>query len=199
MRTAVTHINLLQKSTPRHLVGPAFVLLAGVTLTVLTYTGFQAYATQAAVAKQRDSLQKQALDMQAAIAAMNGAQQKNAAAIALRKEVETLQPAAQAAQAFLQGVQSASQGRSEDFARALAVLTRSSEPGLWLTSVKLVSGGTKLEVRGEARDGASVLRYARKVNDALRPLGLRMDQLAVLGPNANGPAAAGGAVTFVLS
>lgn len=179
MRPQVAHINLLQKTAPSYTVGPAFAVVLAVSLGALGWYGQHTWSAMREATVRRDAMAQEAKDLQARIAALSGEQQKNAAALALRQEIDELRPQAQAAQAFSEAVKAAGGGRSQDFGRALAVLTGTTEPGLWFTGLNVLAGGRKLEVRGEARDGAVVLRFARKVNNALKPLQLQLDQLDV--------------------
>ena len=48
-----------------------------------------------------------------------------------------------------------------------------------MTSLTVGAGGKKLELKGEARSGALVLRFARRANESLRPLTMRLDSLEI--------------------
>ena len=78
-------------------------------------------------------------------------------------------------------------------------MTGLNEPGLWLTALTVSAGGKRMELHGEARNGASVLRFARRANESLQPLTLHLDSLE-LQPAAGGSASAAGsgAVSFRL-
>lgn len=199
MKTPVVHVNLLQKTAPRHTVGPAFLALLVATLASLGWYASGIWHDGAAALVERDALARQATDLQARIAALASEQERNAGAIALRKEIEQLQWHAQGSKALVEALRNSAAGRSEDFARALSALAGTAESGVWLTGVDVQNGGTKLQVRGEARDSASVLRFARRVNEALRGLSLRMDQLEIQ-PAARtaGAGPATGLVAFVM-
>jgi len=199
MRPDVTHINLLQKTAPSYTVGPGFALVLTLTLGALGWYGQQSWSAMREATLRRDAAVQEAKDLQARIAALSSEQQKNAAALALRQEIDELRPRVQAAQAFSEAVKAAGGGRSMRLRRALAALTGTTEPGLWFTSLNVLSGGRKLEVRGEARDGAVVLRFARKVNGALKPLRLQLDQLDVQPLNRGTAAEGAGPVAFTLN
>src|SRR5205085_10542808 len=114
---------------------------------------------------RRDDVAQQLKQVQARLAAVNGEQVKNANAMALRKEIDALQPQAQQAQSLIDAIRAAEGGRTDEFAKALTAMTGSNEPGLWLTTLTVSSGGKRLELHGEARNGATVLRFARRVNE----------------------------------
>jgi len=199
MKTAVTHINLLQRTAPAHTVAWALAALLALTVIGMLYYGSQVRSLAQEAMRRRDDVALQLKQLQARIAALNGEQAKNADALALRNEIDALQPQAQAAQALIDALRTAEGGRTDEFTRALTVMTGVNEPGLWLTTLTVSSGGKRLELQGEARNGASVLRFARRANESLQPLTLRLDSLEMQ-PAAGGAAsgAGTGAVSFRL-
>ena len=199
MSQPVTHINLLQRSAPAHTVAWALAALLLLTVIGSVVHGSQLRAQAQDAERRRDDVAQQLKQVQARLAMQSGEQAKSATALALRKEVDALQPQAQAAQALIDTVRNAEGGRTDEFARPLAAMTGLNEPGLWLTALTVSAGGKTLELQGEARNGASVLRFARRANESLQPLMLHMDSLD-LQPAAGGAAsgAAAGAVSFRL-
>jgi hypothetical protein len=199
MRSPVTHINLLQRTAPAHT--SAWVLAALLALTIVgtVVHGSQLRAQAQEAMRRRDDVAQQLKQVQAQLAIQNGEQVKSATTLALRKEVDALQPQAQLAQALMDAVRHVEGGRTDEFARPLAAMTGVNEPGLWLTGLTLSAGGKRLELQGQASNGASVLRYARRANESLQPLTLHLDSLEV--QPAAGVAASGagtGAVSFRL-
>ena len=81
----------------------------------------------------------------------------------------------------------------------LGALSRTSEPGVWMTTVRVGDAGRSLDLSGESRDGAAVLRYAEQLNRGLAPLGTRLNQLE-LNPSSRAPrpGEAPGALAFHL-
>jgi hypothetical protein len=188
MSAHVAHINLLQRTAPAHTTAWAMAALLVVTLIGMTYYGSQVRSAASEATQRRDAAAQQLKQMQAQLSALSGAQAKNAGAIALRKEVDAMQPDALAAQALIDALRNEG-GRADEFGRALTALTGVNEPGLWLTTLMVSSGGKKVELQGEARTGASVLRFARRANASLQPLTLRLDSLEMQPANATGAAA----------
>ena len=115
----------------------------------------------------------------------------------MRNQIDSLAPQAQTAKALLDSIGTSRAGQTDDFLRTLAALTRLGEQGLWLTGLTIGSGGKRLELQGEARSGAQVLRYARRANESLKPLDLRLDSLEMQ-PAAGAAATSAGAVSFRL-
>jgi hypothetical protein len=199
MRASVTHINLLQRSAPVHTVAWALAALLFLTVIGSVVHGSQLRAQAQEAVGRRDDVAQQLKQVQARLAIQSGEQAKSATALALRKDVDALQPQAQAAQALIDAVRNAEGGRTDEFARPLTAMTGLSEPGLWLTALTVSAGGKRLELQGEARNGASVLRFARRANESLQPLTLHLDSLEL--QPATGGAASGagsGAVSFRL-
>ena len=201
MKAPVTHINLLQRTAPAHTM--AWSLLAVLALTVAgsVYYGSQVRARAAEAGRQRDDVAQQVKEVQARMAVQTGERAKSAQSVALRKELDALQPQVQVAQALIDAVRTSEGGRTDEFARALTAMAGLREPGLWLTGLTVSAKGQRLELQGGANNGASVLRYARRANESLQPLTLRLDSLELQPAVAAAGAASGadaGAVSFRL-
>jgi hypothetical protein len=198
MRPPVTHINLLQRTAPAHTAAWTLAALLALTLVGTVVHGSQLRSQAQEAMRRRDDVAQQLKQVQARLAIQNGEQVKSATALALRKEVDALQPQAQSAQALIDAVRRAEGGRTDEFARPLAAMTGLNEPGLWLTTLTLSAGGKRLELQGQAGNGASVLRFARRANESLQSLTLHLDGLEVQ-PAAGAASGAGtGAVSFRL-
>jgi len=200
MTTAVAHINLLQRSGPRYTVG--WALLAVMTLTVagLGWYGYDVWARYAAAVAQRDAVAAELKQAQVRLADLNNQKARSADALALRAQVEALQPQAQAARALLSALTSGESGDGPALARSLAAIRDMNDRGVWLTSVTLSAGGKQVELQGEGQSGAAVLRFARRANDAVRPLSLRLDHLEMLPVESSGTnPAVRGTVSFRLN
>lgn len=197
MRAGVEHINLLQRS-----VQVPVVALSVSVLTLLALVGGGLYGVQLrdearqAVA-ERETLAQKVKATQDRIAERTGATAAGAAAEKLRGEIEVLKPQAQLAQLLTEAV--GGSGGAADFGRAFGAMAALNEPGLWLTALTVSSGGRRVEVQGEARDGSTVLRYARRANASLEPLELRLDNLEMQPPTlGTGNGAPTGLVAFKL-
>jgi len=200
----ITHINLLQRKRAERTVSAALGLLLGVTLIGLVWYGKGVLGEAFEATRQRDDMAQQIKQTQDEITAISTEQARNAGAIALRAEVESLQPPAEAARRLVDAMAGARSVTGEDMARTMSALGTAREAGLWLTAVNLTAGGQNLEIIGEARSGAAVMRYAQKINEVLKPFSRRLDSLE-LKPSSNAPAGGApvatppsGSVTFRL-
>jgi len=179
MKPPVTHINLLQRTAPAHTAAWVLAALLALTIAGTVVHGSQLRSQAQEAMRRRDDVAQQLKQVQARLAIQNGEQVKSATAVALRKEVDALQPQAQLAQALIDAVRHVEGGRTDEFARPLAAMTAVNEPGLWLTALTVSAGGKRLEVQGQASNGASVLRFARRANESLQSLTLHLDSLEV--------------------
>lgn len=199
MRVPVTHINLLQRTAPAHTAAWTLAALLALTVVGTAVHGSKLRSQAQEAMRQRDDVAQQLKLVQARLAVQNGEQVKSVTAVALRKEVDALQPQARLAQALIDAARHVEGGRTDEFARPLVAMTGLNEPGLWLTALTLSAGGKRMELQGQASNGASVLRYARRANESLQPLTLHLDTLEL--QPAAGVAASGagaGVVSFRL-
>lgn len=195
MNNAMTYINLLKREAPSRSAAWSLAAVMVLTLGTLLLYG-SGLRTDAAQAQARaDGVTQQLKDLQARMALQTGEQAKAASAKALREEIDALKPQAEAAQTLVEALRATDVGRTDEFMRALLAMTRLKEPGLWLTSVSVGNTGKRLELKGEAQNGGSVLRFAHRANEAVQPLSLRMDTLDVA-PSTNPQS---GPVSFTLN
>jgi len=176
MTTPVVHINLLQRTTPAHTTAWGLVGLLAITVIGMLYYGNQVRSLAQEAVHRRDAVAQQLKQSQARMSALSGEQARNADALSMQRDIDALQAQAQTAQALIDAVGTEA-GNTDEFARALEAMTGVNEPGLWLTSLSVGAGGRKLELKGEARSGALVLRFARRANESLRPLTMRLNSL----------------------
>jgi len=199
VRPPVTHINLLQRTAPRHTAAWALAALLALSVVGTVVHGSRLRSQAQEAMHRRDDMAQQLKQVQARLAIQNGEQVKSATAVALRKEVDALQPQAQLAQALIDAVRNAEGGRTDEFARPLAAMTGLNEPGLWLTALTLSASGKRLELQGQASNGVSVLRYARRANESLQSLTLHLDSLELQpATGVAAPGASNGMVSFRL-
>ena len=198
MKAPVTHINLLQRTAPAHTAAWTLAALLALTVVGTAVYGSKLRSQAREAMNRRDDVAQQLKQVQARLAIQNGEQVKSAATLSLRKEVDALQPQAQLAQTLIDAARNVEGGRTDVFARPLAAMTGLNEPGLWLTALTLSAGGKRLELQGQASNGASVLRYARRANESLQPLTLHLDTLELQPAAVVAVSGAGAGVSFRL-
>jgi len=200
MKAPITHINLLQHTAPAHTVGWSLAALLAVTMVGLVYYGTQVRAQARGATQLRDDVAQQLKNAQQRMAIQTGEQAKSAQAIALRKEIDALQPQSQVAQALIEAVRSGNSGQPDQFAQAMTAMTGLNQPGLWLNTLTLSAGGKRLELQGVANNGVSILRYVSRANESLHPLTLHLDGLEMQSAAPGGAASApdAGSVSFRL-
>lgn len=199
MTRQTLHINLLQRQQPQFMVAWSIAGLLAITVLLLAIMGRADWQRYAQATASREATDQQLAGLQKQFDALNAQKARSADALALRAEVDALKPQAAVAQALSRALGNADADRSQEFSRGLQALVGAMEPGLWLTGVTVSSNGRKIELQGLAASGATVLRFARRVNEALEPLTLRLDTLELQpaganNGNNNGGAAAGAAV-----
>jgi hypothetical protein len=200
MATDVVHINLLQRSGPRYIVGWTLLTVLTLTLTGLGWYGHDVWTRYAAAAARRDAVAAELRQVQARLADLSNQKARSADALALRAQVDALEPQAQAARALLSALKSDDAGDGPALGRCLAAIREMNDRGAWLTGVTLSAGGKQVELQGEGQSGAAVLRFARRANDAVRPLSLRLDHLEMQPVEASGTnPALRGTVSFRLN
>jgi hypothetical protein len=196
MSAPVTHINLLQRTGESHATAWVMAVLLIATIAGIVIHASQLRSKAQEDVRRRDQVALQVKELQARLASRQGEQAGSATALSLRKEIDALELQAQATQVLLDALRRTEGGRTEEFSRALQAMTGLNEPGLWLTTLTVSGGGKRLELQGQAANGPSVLRFARRANTALAPLTLHLDSLEM--QPAEGTTAARGGVSFRL-
>jgi hypothetical protein len=69
-------------------------------------------------------------------------------------------------------VQQGSLGLDTGYAQHLSLLARTADAQVWITQVTLANAGRSMSLQGQAVDEPAVLRFADRLNQAYRPLGL---------------------------
>lgn len=198
MAASVVHINLLQRSGPRYTVGWALLAVLTLTLGGLGWYGHDVWTQYSAAAARRDAVAAQLKQLQGRLAELNDRKARSADGLALRAEVDALEPQAQAARALLAALKIDQSGDASALARHLAAIAEMKDRGAWLTAVTVTAGGKRVELQGEAQNGAAALRFARRANDAVRPLSVRLDRLEIQPATARGAESGHGSVSFRL-
>lgn len=85
-----------------------------------------------------------------------------------RKEIAELRSKIEANRELLAQFERGEIGSRVGHSRALAAIATANEKGLWLTSLDITKAGQRFVVSGNAYTSDSVLRFSRRLNDAMQ-------------------------------
>lgn len=112
-----------------------------------------------------------------------------------RKEIAELRSKVEANRELLVQFDKGEIGSQVGHSRAMGAIATASEKGLWLTSLDITKAGQRFVVSGNAYGSDSVLRFSRRLNDAMqshaidyRFSGVEITKSAVAGTPARGQA-----------
>ncbi len=160
----------------------ALALLALVMLGLLAYD-FVLRAETDRLRQELSAGQRQLDQTKTALQAMRQRADGNNDANALKAEVEALKAKAEAVKQWEQLINSGSLGSPHGYAIYLSALASVPEDGLWLTSVSVGNAGKLLTVGGRALRNESVLRYAKRLNEAFAPHGVQFNSVELTPEN----------------
>ena len=173
-------------------VGVVLVVLAGYFASVVGET-----TRLRDTAKLKD---QQLAQVKSTIKAVQAERAKQSDASALEAEIAAIRPRAEALAQLVNQVRAGTPGAKEGFARYLNTLGSLSAEGLWISNLSVSKGGNTVVITGRALQNEAVMQYARRLNDAFAPQGVRFKSLeltpeALAAPGA--PASAPPALTTV--
>lgn len=173
-------------------VGVVLVVLAGYFVSVLGETN---RLRDAATLKEQQLAQ-----LKSTIQAVQAQRAKESDASVLEAEIAAMRPRAEALAQLVNQVRAGNPGAQEGFARYLNTLGSLSAEGLWISNLSVSKGGNTVVITGRALQNEAVMQYARRLNDAFAPQGVRFNSLeltpeALAAPGA--PASAPPALTTV--
>lgn len=144
--------------------------------------------------------EQQLAQVKSTIQALQAERAKQNDASALETEMAAMRPRAEAMTQLVRQVRAGNPGAQEGFARYLQMLGSLSAEGLWISNLSVSKGGNTVVITGRALQNEAVMQYARRLNDAFAPHGVRFNSLeltpeALTAPGA--PASAPPALTTV--
>jgi len=143
---------------------------------------------------------QQLAQVRSTIQAVQAERAKQNDASALEAEIAAMRPRAEALGQLVKLVRAGNPGAHEGFARYLQTLGSLSADGLWISNLSVSKGGNAVVITGRALQNDAVMQYARRLNDAFAPQGVRFNSLeltpeALRAPGA--PASAPPALTTI--
>jgi hypothetical protein len=150
-------------------VGVVVVVLAGYFVSVLGETN---RLRDAATLKNQQLTQ-----VKRTIQTLQAEKAKQSDASALEAEIAALRPGAEALAKLVQLIRGGNPGAQEGFARYLQTLGSLSAEGLWISNLSVSQGGNAVVITGRALQNEAVMQYARRLNEAFGPQGVRFKTL----------------------
>lgn len=176
-------INLLKHR--REALGPVLWglgALAAVLAGLLAY-GYSLHAEAGRLRETARAGERALAQAKASLQALHARQAAQSDGADLRAEIAALKPRAEAVRQLVDAMRSGSLGRTEGFAAYLSTLAGVSEEGLWVTSMAVDPSGKTVGVNGRALRGESVMRYARRLNEAFAPYQVQFNALELTPEN----------------
>jgi len=130
-----------------------------------------------------DAGQRELAQVKAAMAARRQRPDADKDAAALKAEIDELKPRAEVARQLLEPINMGSLGSPDGYAQYLIKLGSVSEQGLWITSVSIGNAGKLMSLSGRALRNESVLRYAKRLNEAFAPYDVQFKSLEMTPEN----------------
>lgn len=176
-------INLLERT--REPVGSALGALAVVAVVLLGLLAYEAVLrTDAGRLRQAaDAGQRGLAQAKAAMQAMRQRADANNDAAALKAEIDALKLKAAVVKQLVEPMRNGSLGSPDGYAQYLTTLASVPEEGLWITSVSVTNAGKVMTLSGRALRNESVLKYAKRLNEAFAPYGVQFNSVEMTPEN----------------
>lgn len=176
-------INLLTREhKPVGLALAALALVAVVLLGLLAYDAVLRIET-ARLQLEAASGQQRLAHAKATLQAMRQRPDTNNDAAALKAEIDALKPKAEAVRQLVELMSNGSLGSPQGYAHYLSTLASVPEAGLWITSFSVANTGKLVSLSGRALRNESVLRYAKRLNEAFAPQGVQFNSVEMTPEN----------------
>ena len=176
-------INLLAREHKP--VGAALAALAVVVVVLLGLLAYDAVLRIEAARLQQEAAsgQQRLAQVKATLQAMRQRPDANNDATALKAEIDALKPKAEAVRQLVELMSNGSLGSPQGYAQYLSTLASVPEAGLWITSFSVGNTGKLVSLSGRALHNESVLRYAKRLNEAFAPQGVQFNSVEMTPEN----------------
>jgi Tfp pilus assembly protein PilN len=170
-------INLLAREHKP--VGSALWALATLVLMLIGLLAYGAmlHADNNRLRSEAESGARQLAQVKASLSAQRQRGNADNDAAALKAEINALKPRADAVRQLLELTGSGNLGSSDGFAQHFSTLASVPENGVWITAVSVSNAGKTVTLSGRALRNESVLRYARRLNDAFAAQGVQFNSV----------------------
>ena len=180
-------INLYVREVPEKR-GPILATLAAAGVTAILCIAYYQYLISETkrLEKRLAGAKTELAGQQQALKDMRGVLAKRTDPARLAAELAAVKARANDAQSFLTLLNNGELGSIDGYAGHFAHMARSSEPGVWLTHMRIHNAGKTLELEGRSLHAESVLRYAGQVNSRIAAYGANLSSVEmtpVVGPD----------------
>lgn len=162
-------------------------LLAGALMAVVCVVYWQYLIGETKRLEKRVAdAKREVATQQEALKGMRDVLAKRTDPARLAAELAAVKARASEAQAFLGLLQNGELGSIDGYAGHFITMARNTEPGVWLTLLRIQNAGKTLELQGRSLQPESVLRYAGQVNNRIAPFGANLSSVEmtpVVGPD----------------
>jgi hypothetical protein len=167
---------------------PAGSALAALAVVAVVLLGLLAYDAVLRIETARLQLeatsgQQRLAQAKAALQARRQRPDANNDAATLKAEIDALKPKADAGRQLAELISNGSLGSPQGYAQYLSTLASVPEQGLWITSFSVGNTGKLVSLSGRALRNESVLRYARRLNEAFAPQGVQFNSVEMTPEN----------------
>jgi hypothetical protein len=160
-------------------VGSAWLALAGIVVVLLGLLAYYAslVGETGRLEQQADLGQRDLARAKATVKAMGKDADANKTAADLKAEVDALRLKTEAVRQAVDLIGKGSLGNPNGYAQYLTALAGVSEEGLWITSVAVTNAGRLVTLSGRALRTESILRYAKRLNEAFAPYEVQFNSM----------------------
>ena len=183
-------INLLRPKA--RTLGSAVWPLAGAAVVLLALLGYRQslVSTNATLQEAATAGEQKLGQIRNAVLLLQKQKEARGNPAALTAEIAALRPRAEAVSQIVKDIGNGNLGSPEGYARYFRTVAGVSEDGLWITGVAVAKGGNSVTISGRALKNESVMQYARRLNEAFSPYGVRFNSLEMTPENVSTPGVA---------
>lgn len=172
-------INLLGNRPHPQAVALASAAFLAAAVVVLGVTGLIRMRETASLRGEVAKAQQQLADTRAALAVAQAVRQGPNGPLALEAEVNQLRARSLALAPLMTSMQNGSAGNPAGFARNLLALSTLAQEDVWITAFEAGGKGIPGDtlIAGRAMSNEAAVRYARRANEAFKPLNVHFSAI----------------------
>lgn len=180
-------INLLKARPHPQAVALASVAFLGVALLVLAGMGLGKMHTTSKLRDELSAAQLQLRDMKTALASAQALRQGPNGPVALEAEVVALRTRSLTLAPLVASIQNGNAGSPTGSSRSLLTLASLAQDDVWINLFETGVKPGETTIGGRAMRNDSAVRYARRLNDAFKPMNIQFSALELRTEGLNAP------------